>query len=89
MFNVKITQFVLPETINIMFDDMYKLPYTAMLEAGFRLETEYLTTNQVSVTVTRGDVDVDHVVVNGSVSAVEGAIRSLLRREAWTCSRSV
>ena len=90
MFNVELVEFVLPngrqQITQTVLNDEYKLPYEAMLDAGFRLETEILTTGQVSVTVCHpehGDVDI-RIVPNGP--EVHVAICELLSSEAWTCT---
>ena len=56
--------------------------YTAMLEAGFGIEMEMLTTGEVSITISSEHEDVDIRVVSNGPS-VRAAIESMLEARLW------
>jgi hypothetical protein len=58
------------------------LEYTEMRKAGCRFEAEMLVTGEISVTITKGENDLDiSLTVNGP--AVQAGMAAMLSRHMW------
>lgn len=89
-FRFTMTQFMRPDgrqkQIETELPCVVQDDYNAMIAAGYRLEAEVLTTDEVSITITEAKVtcdeqDVDFSVTNNGPEVITGLVEMLQRRE--------